>query len=221
MVINFDMEFVSSYDMIIINIIAFYVLLVNNVVLIPAFVDVAVVKGNKINQLINNHKLISVRELLEKPAWPTGKLFYDNLNSPISSSLDYYSSQTHSTSPHDDNITNMYNNNNTGNITTTTHNNNNTNNINHNDDDIIDGVDRGDICLVGNDRGSRDTGENNSGAGNELLVVKIKKIRKPRTIYSIWQLQMLNSRFIHSQYLNLTERASLASQLGLTQTQVS
>ncbi|CAH8852895.1 unnamed protein product [Trichobilharzia szidati] len=140
----------------------------------------------------------------------------DNLHSPISSSIDYYSSQTHSTSPHDDNITNMYNNN-TGSITNIT---NNTNNNNHEDDDITDGVvDRNDICIGGDDRGSRDTGDNNS-SGNGLLVVKNKKIRKPRTIYSIWQLQMLNRRFVHSQYLNLTERASLASQLGLTQTQV-
>ncbi|CAH8287674.1 unnamed protein product [Schistosoma turkestanicum] len=60
---------------------------------------------------------------------------------------------------------------------------------------------------------------NNNTNGN--LLIKNKKIRKPRTIYSIWQLQMLNRRFVHSQYLNLTERASLAAQLGLTQTQVS
>ncbi|OON15222.1 homeobox domain protein [Opisthorchis viverrini] len=51
-------------------------------------------------------------------------------------------------------------------------------------------------------------------------LIKNKKMRKPRTIYSIWQLQLLNRRFVQSQYLNLTERACLASQLGLTQTQV-
>ncbi|TNN13798.1 Homeobox protein [Schistosoma japonicum] len=62
---------------------------------------------------------------------------------------------------------------------------------------------------------------NNSNTdSNNNIIIKNKKLRKPRTIYSIWQLQMLNRRFIHSQYLNLTERASLASQLGLTQTQV-
>uniref|UniRef100_A0A5K4FAF8 Homeobox domain-containing protein n=1 Tax=Schistosoma mansoni TaxID=6183 RepID=A0A5K4FAF8_SCHMA len=61
---------------------------------------------------------------------------------------------------------------------------------------------------------------NNNTDNNSNIIIKNKKIRKPRTIYSIWQLQMLNRRFVHSQYLNLTERASLASQLGLTQTQV-
>ncbi|CAI2730856.1 unnamed protein product [Schistosoma spindalis] len=60
----------------------------------------------------------------------------------------------------------------------------------------------------------------NNTDNNNNIIIKNKKIRKPRTIYSIWQLQMLNRRFVHSQYLNLTERASLASQLGLTQTQV-
>lgn len=56
---------------------------------------------------------------------------------------------------------------------------------------------------------------------SESPLIRSKKLRKPRTIYSIWQLQLLNRRFVQSQYLNLTERASLAAQLGLTQTQVS
>ncbi|XP_024601157.1 homeobox protein DLX-4 [Neophocaena asiaeorientalis asiaeorientalis] len=47
-----------------------------------------------------------------------------------------------------------------------------------------------------------------------------KKLRKPRTIYSSLQLQRLNQRFQHTQYLALPERAQLAAQLGLTQTQV-
>lgn len=49
---------------------------------------------------------------------------------------------------------------------------------------------------------------------------KIKKIRKPRTIYSSMQLQVLNKRFQRTQYLALPERAELAASLGLTQTQV-
>ncbi|KAG9474320.1 homeobox protein DLX-4 isoform X2 [Eleutherodactylus coqui] len=49
---------------------------------------------------------------------------------------------------------------------------------------------------------------------------KGKKIRKPRTIYSSVQLQALNQRFQQTQYLALPERAELAAQLGLTQTQV-
>ena len=49
---------------------------------------------------------------------------------------------------------------------------------------------------------------------------KSKKIRKPRTIYSSMQLQVLNKRFQRTQYLALPERAELAASLGLTQTQV-
>ncbi|KAJ8254569.1 hypothetical protein COCON_G00211810 [Conger conger] len=49
---------------------------------------------------------------------------------------------------------------------------------------------------------------------------KGKKIRKPRTIYSSLQLQVLNQRFQQTQYLALPERADLAAKLGLTQTQV-
>ena len=63
---------------------------------------------------------------------------------------------------------------------------------------------------------------------------KGKKVRKPRTIYSSQQLQMLQKRFDplktsrvilsfrfnKTQYLALPDRASLAAELGLTQTQV-
>ncbi|CAH1241801.1 DLX1 [Branchiostoma lanceolatum] len=49
---------------------------------------------------------------------------------------------------------------------------------------------------------------------------KGKKMRKPRTIYTSFQLQQLNRRFQRTQYLALPERAELAAQLGLTQTQV-
>lgn len=49
---------------------------------------------------------------------------------------------------------------------------------------------------------------------------KGKKIRKPRTIYSSFQLRELTKRFNKTQYLALPERAELAACLGLTQTQV-
>ncbi|XP_071370402.1 homeobox protein Dlx3b-like [Centroberyx affinis] len=49
---------------------------------------------------------------------------------------------------------------------------------------------------------------------------KPKKVRKPRTIYSSYQLAALQRRFQSAQYLALPERAELAAQLGLTQTQV-
>ncbi|XP_072741964.1 homeobox protein DLX-4 [Ciconia boyciana] len=58
-------------------------------------------------------------------------------------------------------------------------------------------------------------------ANGELRINgKGKKLRKPRTIYSSLQLQALNQRFQQTQYLALPERAELAAQLGLTQTQV-
>ena len=47
-----------------------------------------------------------------------------------------------------------------------------------------------------------------------------KKSRKPRTIYSSYQLQQLVRRFQKTQYLALPERADLANRLGLSQTQV-
>lgn len=49
---------------------------------------------------------------------------------------------------------------------------------------------------------------------------KGKKMRKPRTIYSSLQIQQLERRFQRTQYLGLPDRAELASNLGLTQTQV-
>jgi hypothetical protein len=54
----------------------------------------------------------------------------------------------------------------------------------------------------------------------KITTIKGKKIRKPRTIYSSMQLQVLNKRFQRTQYLALPERAELAASLGLTQTQV-
>ncbi|XP_051571886.1 homeobox protein Dlx4a [Myxocyprinus asiaticus] len=57
-------------------------------------------------------------------------------------------------------------------------------------------------------------------SGEIRLNGKGKKIRKPRTIYSSFQLQALNQRFQQTQYLALPERADLAAKLGLTQTQV-
>nr|XP_030112361.3 homeobox protein DLX-4 [Taeniopygia guttata] len=56
--------------------------------------------------------------------------------------------------------------------------------------------------------------------GELRLVGRGKKLRKPRTIYSSLQLQALNQRFQQTRYLALPERAELAAQLGLTQTQV-
>ncbi|KAJ3591772.1 hypothetical protein NHX12_006904 [Muraenolepis orangiensis] len=49
---------------------------------------------------------------------------------------------------------------------------------------------------------------------------KPKKIRKPRTIYSSFQLAALQRRFQKTQYLALPERAELAASMGLTQTQI-
>ncbi|XP_006000904.1 homeobox protein Dlx3b [Latimeria chalumnae] len=54
----------------------------------------------------------------------------------------------------------------------------------------------------------------------KMINGKPKKIRKPRTIYSSYQLAALQRRFQKAQYLALPERAELAAELGLTQTQV-
>ena len=75
---------------------------------------------------------------------------------------------------------------------------------------------------------SNNNNNNNSNAASATLVNstsskingKNKKLRKPRTIYSSMQLQVLNKRFQRTQYLALPERAELAASLGLTQTQV-
>ncbi|ESO06300.1 hypothetical protein HELRODRAFT_138241, partial [Helobdella robusta] len=44
--------------------------------------------------------------------------------------------------------------------------------------------------------------------------------RKPRTIYTTTQLQELTRRYKISAYLALPDRADLAQQLGLSQTQI-
>ncbi|XP_061468899.1 homeobox protein DLX-2 [Rhineura floridana] len=69
---------------------------------------------------------------------------------------------------------------------------------------------------VTNDPAEKEEGE------PEIRIVngKPKKVRKPRTIYSSFQLAALQRRFQKTQYLALPERAELAASLGLTQTQV-
>nr|XP_056717455.1 homeobox protein DLX-2 [Euleptes europaea] len=69
---------------------------------------------------------------------------------------------------------------------------------------------------VSNDPPEKEEGE------PEIRIVngKPKKVRKPRTIYSSFQLAALQRRFQKTQYLALPERAELAASLGLTQTQV-
>ena len=66
-------------------------------------------------------------------------------------------------------------------------------------EDLKESIENGELCRV-----------NSKG----------KKMRKPRTIYSSLQIQHLERRFQRTQYLGLPERAELASNLGLTQTQV-
>ena len=65
--------------------------------------------------------------------------------------------------------------------------------------------------------GANHTHQTSSGGTG---TVRMKKIRKPRTIYTNRQLELLQKHFISSQYLALPERAELAASLGLTQTQV-
>ncbi|CAL8267882.1 unnamed protein product [Lota lota] len=65
-----------------------------------------------------------------------------------------------------------------------------------------------------------DTDKEESEPEIRMVNGKPKKIRKPRTIYSSFQLAALQRRFQKTQYLALPERAELAASLGLTQTQV-
>ncbi|NXN31159.1 DLX2 protein, partial [Nycticryphes semicollaris] len=74
--------------------------------------------------------------------------------------------------------------------------------------------------------GSRASPANNDSAEKEdcepeirIVNGKPKKVRKPRTIYSSFQLAALQRRFQKTQYLALPERAELAASPGLTQTQ--
>ncbi|CAM9381817.1 unnamed protein product [Lampetra planeri] len=65
-----------------------------------------------------------------------------------------------------------------------------------------------------------DEEEESRQSGVRMVNGKPKKIRKPRTIYSSFQLAALQRRFQQTQYLALPERAELAASMGLTQTQV-
>nr|XP_039268284.1 homeobox protein Hox-A3a-like isoform X1 [Styela clava] len=69
------------------------------------------------------------------------------------------------------------------------------------------------------DAQSSDIPPSNS-SNNRENIKKNKKCRKPRTIYTSFQLQQLMHRFQRTQYLALPERAELAASLGVTQTQV-
>lgn len=63
-------------------------------------------------------------------------------------------------------------------------------------------------------------GDETSASATTKATRKSKKTRKPRAIYTSFQLQELSRRFYHSKYLALPERAELAASLGITQTQV-
>ena len=64
------------------------------------------------------------------------------------------------------------------------------------------------------------TDDDPKGLLSETKDGKIRKTRKPRTIYSSYQLRELNRRFSRAQYLGLPERAEIAAALGLSQQQV-
>uniref|UniRef100_A0A3P9J3U2 Homeobox domain-containing protein n=1 Tax=Oryzias latipes TaxID=8090 RepID=A0A3P9J3U2_ORYLA len=66
----------------------------------------------------------------------------------------------------------------------------------------------------------QDSGKEEPEVEVRMVNGKPKKVRRPRTIYSSYQLAVLQRRFQSAQYLALPERAELAAQLGLTQTQV-
>lgn len=64
------------------------------------------------------------------------------------------------------------------------------------------------------------TGPSSCEANKSKISKDTKIRRKPRTIYNSCQLRELNKRFARTQYVGLPERASLASTLGLSQTQI-
>ncbi|XP_076819526.1 uncharacterized protein LOC143465220 [Clavelina lepadiformis] len=70
------------------------------------------------------------------------------------------------------------------------------------------------------DSNSENQNGDSDGGGGGQTPGKGKKTRKPRTIYTSYQLQQLVRRFQRTQYLALPERAELAASLGVTQTQV-
>ncbi|VDD77514.1 unnamed protein product [Mesocestoides corti] len=74
------------------------------------------------------------------------------------------------------------------------------------------------IATLDSTRRGRRQSEMPRGASNGLGARK--KPRKSRTIYTREQTDRLIEVFARTQYLNLTERAKLAAELGLTQTQV-
>jgi len=67
---------------------------------------------------------------------------------------------------------------------------------------------------------SKDGDDKNDKNNNKKGGAGGRKSRKPRTIYSSHQLRELNRRFSRTQYLALPERAELAAELNLTQTQI-
>lgn len=77
-----------------------------------------------------------------------------------------------------------------------------------------------DISLRSNDTVCFPAEKEESEPEIRMVNGKPKKVRKPRTIYSSFQLAALQRRFQKTQYLALPERAELAASLGLTQTQV-
>lgn len=74
-----------------------------------------------------------------------------------------------------------------------------------------------------NNNNNANTNNNNSSSNatsGSVTLTKSKKPRKSRTIYSSEQLKRLNQEFNNAQYLNLPDRAKLAAELTLSQTQV-
>ncbi|MEH0962207.1 homeobox domain-containing protein, partial [Streptococcus anginosus] len=70
----------------------------------------------------------------------------------------------------------------------------------------------------GNNNSLDITASNNTSSS--VTLTKSKKPRKSRTIYTSEQLKRLNQEFNAAQYLNLPDRAKLAAELNLSQTQV-
>lgn len=91
---------------------------------------------------------------------------------------------------------------------------NNNNNLISNNNNSSNGTNNNSSSVKNNS--SSATGNNVGG----VTLTKSKKPRKSRTIYSSEQLKRLNQEFNATHYLNLPDRAKLAAELNLSQTQV-
>lgn len=88
-----------------------------------------------------------------------------------------------------------------------------------NNDNNTSNISSSDSAATAAGTGANST-SNKSSSGAGVTLARPRKQRKSRTIYTSEQLKRLNEEFTRANYLNLPDRAALADQLHLSQTQV-